>query len=262
MKLKYSAALAAMILFAGVNGAKADEASSAWNGLYISAGGGASYLQADEYRNSQIDDGYWNMANYWSMNEGSSDAGAFGAFGTVGAGINMSGGNAVFGLDASYDMGKAKYDREDNLACNANANNCNSNYWSELSIGNRWSVGGRIGVLANDNVLLFASAGYTQAKIEASATFEGFDDNTDYTTTLTDSSSEWTDGYYVGGGIEAALSENVSVRAEYRYSDFGNITLEDGQTGNNGPNYVDNDLYHEFNNVTDQSVRMTLAVHF
>ena len=257
MKLKYSVALAAMVLFAGVNGAKAEEAGSLWNGMYISAGGGASFLQADEARNSQIDDNN-NLANYWSMNDGSNDAGAFGAFGTVGGGFNMSGGSALVGRDASYDMGKAKYEREDNLACYADEANCNSDYESSLSIGNRWSVGGRLGILASDNVLLFASAGYTQAKVNASATFEGFDDNSNNNVVLSDSSSEWADGYYVGGGIEAALSENVSVRAEYRYADYGSISLADSYGNGSSNNYLE----HDFSDITEQSVRMTLAVHF
>ena len=31
-------------------------------------------------------------------------------------------------------------------------------------------------------------------------------------------------GYTVGGGVEYAFTNNVSVRAEYRYTDFGSFT--------------------------------------
>jgi len=34
--------------------------------------------------------------------------------------------------------------------------------------------------------------------------------------------SENLDGWLVGGGLEYAITDRISARAEYRYSDFGN----------------------------------------
>ena len=74
-----------------------------------------------------------------------------------------------------------------------------------------FDVTARAGYLVGDNTLLYARGGYTNAKVRTSVSdAAGFR-----------SASENRDGWLVGGGLEHALSENVSARAEYRYSDFG-----------------------------------------
>jgi opacity protein-like surface antigen len=37
------------------------------------------------------------------------------------------------------------------------------------------------------------------------------------------SDDDWLDGYYLGGGVEALLTDNVSFKMEYRFSDLGTI---------------------------------------
>ncbi len=68
--------------------------------------------------------------------------------------------------------------------------------------------------IAFDRVLLYATGG---------AAFAGV--TTDYTSTvpffLTESDSKTRSGWTVGGGLEYAVTNNWSIRAEYRYSDFG-----------------------------------------
>ncbi len=73
------------------------------------------------------------------------------------------------------------------------------------------SVRGRLGV-AVDRALFYATGGAAFADFtDTFAGRRGFDS---FSHTLV--------GYTVGGGIEYAVTNNVSVRAEYRYSDFGN----------------------------------------
>lgn len=74
------------------------------------------------------------------------------------------------------------------------------------------SIRGRLGV-ALDRVLLYATGG---------AAFAGFD--TSYTGFGYNASSQSRAGWTVGGGIEYAVTDNWSVRAEYRYADFGHLT--------------------------------------
>ena len=69
----------------------------------------------------------------------------------------------------------------------------------------------RAGYLVGDNTLLYARGGYTNARVK---------------TTVADaagvrSASANRDGWLVGGGIEHAISDAISARAEYRYSDLG-----------------------------------------
>ena len=74
------------------------------------------------------------------------------------------------------------------------------------------SICGRLGV-AFDRVLLYATGG---------GEFAGFD--TSYTGFGYDQGSQTRAGWTVGGGIEYAVTDNWSVRAEYRYADFGHLT--------------------------------------
>jgi len=72
------------------------------------------------------------------------------------------------------------------------------------------SIRARVG-LALDRALLYVTGG---------AAFAGF--NTTYASfTGTDSFSKTLAGWTVGGGIEYAVTNNWSIRAEYRYADFG-----------------------------------------
>ena len=77
------------------------------------------------------------------------------------------------------------------------------------------SIRGRLGV-AFDRVLFYATGG---------AAFGDLRNN--YLNVVTggfDQFSHTRVGYTVGGGIEYAFTNNVSVRAEYRYTDFGSFT--------------------------------------
>ena len=74
------------------------------------------------------------------------------------------------------------------------------------------SIRGRVGV-AFDRLLIYGTGG---------AAFGGFNNN--YVNTLnglTDSFNHTRVGWTAGGGVEYALTNNWSVRAEYRHTDFG-----------------------------------------
>lgn len=74
------------------------------------------------------------------------------------------------------------------------------------------SIRARLGVVF-DRALLYATGG---------AAFAGF--NTSYTGFGFEEDSHTQAGWTIGGGIEYALTGNWSLRAEYRYTDFGHLT--------------------------------------
>lgn len=68
-------------------------------------------------------------------------------------------------------------------------------------------AGARLGFVVGDSALLYAKAGYTNARYTASGGgFGGIAGNAD--------------GVRVGAGIEYKLSDNAFVRGEYRYSNY------------------------------------------
>lgn len=75
------------------------------------------------------------------------------------------------------------------------------------------SIRGRVG-LALDHILLYATGGGTYAGIRNKYSVLG----------TRESFSTTRSGWTIGGGVEYALDEHWAVRADYRYSDYGNFT--------------------------------------
>lgn len=68
----------------------------------------------------------------------------------------------------------------------------------------------RLGYLATDTTLLYARGGYSNVRAETMLT--------NASGTLNDTSD--LDGWLVGAGVERALTQSISTRLEYRYSDL------------------------------------------
>lgn len=74
------------------------------------------------------------------------------------------------------------------------------------------AVRARLGY-AFDRVLVYVAGGVAFADIDTTTTVGG----------LTFSGDDTTFGWTIGGGVEAAVTQNIAVRAEYRYTKFDDI---------------------------------------
>lgn len=70
----------------------------------------------------------------------------------------------------------------------------------------------RAGYLVNDKTLVYVRGGYANSRVRTTLV----------TNDATTRESDNLDGWLVGGGVERALTDQVSTRLEYRYTDFGN----------------------------------------
>lgn len=70
----------------------------------------------------------------------------------------------------------------------------------------------RAGYVLGGRTLVYARGGYANVRAQLTRDVDG--------TTVSDRDSY--DGWFVGGGVERKLLDNVSTRIEYRYHDFGN----------------------------------------
>lgn len=133
--------------------------------------------------------------------DSSADAGGFhgnldsgSAFGGLQAGYNWQVNQFVFGLETDFGYGSSsKYD----------------NYFGTRAT---WegTTRARAGV-AFDRFLVYGTAGVAYADFK--------------TTNLTASSSDWQVGWAAGGGLEYAVTNNVSLKGEYLYTDYGSDTV-------------------------------------
>ena len=97
------------------------------------------------------------------------------------------------------------------------------------------SIRGRVG-LTYDRVLFYATGGAAFGDLQNTYvnTLNGLTDHSDHTRV----------GYTVGGGIEYAITNNFSLRAEYRYTDYGTFTENLAASQAGGLNV----RHHETNN--------------
>jgi len=137
-------------------------------------------------------------------NNGHDDAFTYG----LGVGYDIQAGPGIIGVEAEASDSNAK-------TCIGTATALDPRLCAKA--GRDLYVGGRIGAVVGGRALLYAKAGYTNARAKASL------DNG--TTVLRDSGNF--DGVRVGAGAEYALGANSYVKAEYRYSNY-----EDGFSRN------------------------------
>lgn len=78
----------------------------------------------------------------------------------------------------------------------------------------------RLGQKLSPNVLFYLKAGYVNGKFAAS--YVDFED-----ILPSYSESDTRSGYRLGAGVEALLGSNAYIKAEYRYTDYGNWKFSD-----------------------------------
>lgn len=149
-------------------------------------------------------------------NDQSIDGVAYG----VGIGYDFDAGGVVLGLEGEFTDSSAKSEIEDD--------DLEGFGFGSVDAGRDLYVGARVGVPATPDLLVYAKGGYTNARYNVNASFDGEDYRAAYDT----------DGFRVGAGMEYALSGNTFAKLEYRYSnyskaeiDFENSDIPDNEVG-------------------------------
>ncbi len=219
-----------------------------WSGVYVGVGAGAGSFDYGLWGRGTIsqfiegrckeprydpdypergltcpDPGPWDYIEYGSY-EKLKDIHASGddwdIFGTIQVGIDRQIGQSfVIGAFADFDLYK---DSGDNFSVSVDHNrdgfsfdHLKGSLSGKVELDNVWSVGGRIGALVTPRFLLYGMGGYTQANLDGNLTFT-LNNNKTVSVGLPDELH----GYFVGGGGEVKLRGNLSLKIEYRYSDF------------------------------------------
>jgi outer membrane immunogenic protein len=122
----------------------------------------------------------------------------------VGAGFDFQAGGAVLGIEGEASKSTAK-ECIDSFAI-AGDRLCSKT-------GRDLYVGGRVGGVVGRATLLYAKAGYTNARSEATY-------NSNLAGSAIARSHANLDGFRVGAGVEQAVGRKAFVKAEYRYSNY------------------------------------------
>ncbi len=137
----------------------------------------------------------------WGDGKATGDVGTFlfnqeGAMGTIFAGYNWQVGRGVFGLEADVGTGQLS------------ARTATAFGTLEHDLNVMGSFRGRAGLLVTPALLLYGTAGLAWANMDV-----GFANTGDHR-------SNTFFGYQVGGGAEYMMSNNVSLRLEYIFTDL------------------------------------------
>jgi len=190
---------------------QADELSSSWNGFY--GGGHFGYGFGDATATGEVSGEVRCGFSCWEPFT-LSRTGKFdleGIFGGAQAGYNFQNGAFVFGLEADISASDIKTSG-DNALLDAGLVQLGT-----VSASVDWfgTARGRVGYLLDDSVMVYATGGLAFGDVTSSMGL---------TVACCDSVASKSDvqvGYTVGGGVEAATSNNVSVKLEYLYVDLG-----------------------------------------
>ncbi len=88
---------------------------------------------------------------------------------------------------------------------------------AELAMPNLATIRARAGYTAG-SALVYLTGGYTQAELEFDVGSDGY--------MLFGSDGDWTAGWTMGGGVDVAVTEQVSVGLEYLYLQLDDVRYE------------------------------------
>jgi outer membrane immunogenic protein len=216
-----------------------------WTGFHVGVGLGGQFTSS---ASSAWAYDFWTGT--FLETQGDLDAAA--AFVTLDTGYDYQMQNWVVGGFANLDFSSGSDSH--------GVTNGTYDFASRVEWGNSWGVGARVGYLVNQRVLLYALGGYGQQEITATNPHN-----------IDDGSSNEDDGFetggwqgsgFVGGGIEALLRENLSLKAEYRYARYGGFSGSGEAVGILNPDSEDDFQTVDVDDTDSHTVRAVLSFRF
>lgn len=169
-----------------------------WGGLYIAGSIGYGIAKSD-FGHTFRDGGAYDVTS-------SSDITSDGLTGTVALGYDVQlQSGLVAGIFADYTFGEL-----DGSGIRSYPTAPTIERFS-LEYDNTWAVGARLGIARTSGTLWYLTAGYTQTDLTLSDARGKLD--------------EELKGYFIGGGVEHNIRDNLFLKLEYRYSDYGDETI-------------------------------------
>ena len=202
----------------GDTGVEPEEPSApmgSWTQFYLGIGGGYAFTNEE----LTLGSGPALAGAPFGFNVG------FDGFGGEGGALTIGGGydyqfapKFVAGLLIDYTMHGADTDLDLNIGNSITAN-------VGFGLDNELSVGGRLGYLVTPATLIYGSIGYSRIELDDARLSVNVDGLGSFGTRV--ASSGAIDGFFLGGGIETKITDNISLKLDYRYTngDSEQITL-------------------------------------
>jgi outer membrane immunogenic protein len=218
----FSSALAADVYYRGsIKETPVTAAPAIWTGVFIGVGGGGAVFDYDAEMAGVLDQTDLGFTSESNLDRAS-------AFGTIQIGYDRQvRERVVVGLFADYDW-HGDTDQDFGVSFVSDATNF-LNVSATAEIENVWTIGGRVGFLATPATMIYALAAWTHADFNVQSVFTGQD--TDNLVGFAASGDDSVDGITLGAGVETMLRHGLTLKVEYRYTDFGDLSLSGSQEG-------------------------------
>jgi outer membrane immunogenic protein len=210
---------------------------SAWDGLYIGVHGGMGWANLDVAENPDNPFAYNGASDGWNYRPEGYLAGVHG-------GLNWESYRLLLGVEARY----GQIVIEDNAADPASAG---ADTVSSVANGYYADVSGRIG-FAPDEYLYYIRGGAAWADLDIAVT-DSCGAGPCSTATIATEAGGAQNGWVIGGGFAYALTTHLSLRLDYSYYDFGEVTVS-GDSGG--------DLYGWTHELTVQMATVGVSYNF
>lgn len=215
-------------------------AAPTWTAFHIGIGGGAGYNVYDASSTADLygidpEDGEL-IGPLLSQSINGNDLGSWYGFGTVEAGFDYQFEDTgfVIGILGSYDFnGSNSADATNSLFTPLIEEGASINSKVEAELDDSWFLGGRLGFVMNDDTLIYGLGGYTWVKGKVKSQHNILVDEGNGPEEfggINSSDSDNVDGWTLGAGIEHLLTENISLKLEYRHDFLNDIQVNDSTT--------------------------------
>jgi outer membrane immunogenic protein len=200
-----------------------------WSGFYLGANIGYAWGHSDAVTRAECGDFvpfYFNCGNQAVVQaSGTGPLSPEGFTGGLQAGYNWQVGPLVYGAELDFGAFQLEASRTATSAYVAVVPGVPFTISSAIETHWLLTARGRIGWTPTPNMLLYATGGLALTQIEVANSFIDFNvDSPDGAGSGAGSGSETKVGWTIGGGGEWMLASNWTVKAEYLYVDFGDVS--------------------------------------
>jgi outer membrane immunogenic protein len=238
-----------------------------WSGFHVGIGGGGNMMTAKSHVRSDVSQSY--ATDYTESYNSSIDTHrllrGFGKFAAIEAGYDQQFDQIVVGGFVDYRFGST--DTKCSVVDTTQSSNdspynfdATATQSQQVHMGNSFDVGGRLGYLVSDRTLVYGLAGYSMAQIKATAEInvEHGDGSSLNDFTLQTVTSGLRSGYTVGAGFEHLLTDDIALKVEYRFSDYGKIhSSASSDAGGQGTATISQE-----SKIQNQALSVVLSYHF
>ena len=175
---------------------------------------------------------------------GSLDFRSDGFLGGVQAGYNWQSGPMIFGIEVDFQG--ANIDGHNDIGIGSDGNV--GGFGPDLGTGIEWfgTVRGRIGAAATDRMMVYGTGGFAYGHYKSAASYS-YDFGGPFSGSGSVSKSGTSTGWAIGAGTEYAVTDHVTFKGEYLYTDLGKDTLYSDDLGGIADATVRNDVaFHTF----------------